>query len=165
MKIQNPSFNNVNLNILERNVKCSDRQIEMLNYLEMFSKLSNPKHHPNSGKRNSVLECLGGEAMTLHSSVLALRIPGTGEPCGLPSMGLHRVGHDWSDLAAAAAECLGQQRDQSGECCHYHSSLTKRREKVKVKSLSRVGLFVTPWMVVPQAPLFTEFSRQEYWNG
>ena len=38
-----------------------------------------------------------------HSSVLAWRIPGTGEPGGLPSVGLHRVGHDWSDLAAAAA--------------------------------------------------------------
>ena len=41
--------------------------------------------------------------MATHSSVLAWRIPGTGEPCGLLSMGLHRVGHDWSDLAAAAA--------------------------------------------------------------
>ena len=41
--------------------------------------------------------------MTTHSSVLAWRIPGTGEPGGLPSMGSHRVGHDWSDLAAAAA--------------------------------------------------------------
>ena len=40
--------------------------------------------------------------MATHSSVLAWRIPGTGEPGGLPSMGLHRVGHDWSDLAAAA---------------------------------------------------------------
>ena len=38
--------------------------------------------------------------MATHSSVLAWRIPGTGEPGGLPSMGLHRVGHDWSDLAA-----------------------------------------------------------------
>ena len=38
-----------------------------------------------------------------HSSVLAWRIPGTGEPGGLPSMGSHRVGHDGSDLAAAAA--------------------------------------------------------------
>ena len=38
-----------------------------------------------------------------HSSVLAWRIPGMGEPGGLPSMGSHRVGHDWSDLAAAAA--------------------------------------------------------------
>ena len=41
--------------------------------------------------------------MATHSSVLAWRIPGTGKPGGLPSMGLHRVGHDWSDLAAAAA--------------------------------------------------------------
>ena len=41
--------------------------------------------------------------MATHSSVLAWRIPRTGEPGGLPSMGLHRVGHDWSDLAAAAA--------------------------------------------------------------
>ena len=42
--------------------------------------------------------------MATHSSVLAWRIPGTGEPGGLQSMGLHRVGHDWSDLAAAAAD-------------------------------------------------------------
>ena len=41
--------------------------------------------------------------MATHSSVLAWRIPGTGQPGGLPSMGSHRVGHDWSDLAAAAA--------------------------------------------------------------
>ena len=41
--------------------------------------------------------------MATHSSVLALRIPGMGEPGGLPSMGSHRVRHDWSDLAAAAA--------------------------------------------------------------
>ena len=38
--------------------------------------------------------------MATHSSVLAWRIPGIGEPCGLPSMGSHRVGHDWSNLAA-----------------------------------------------------------------
>ena len=44
--------------------------------------------------------------MATHSSVLAWRIPGTGEPGGLPPMGLHRVGHDWSDLAAAAAAVL-----------------------------------------------------------
>ena len=41
--------------------------------------------------------------MAAHSSDLAWRIPGTGEPGGLPSMGSHRVGHDWSDLAAAVA--------------------------------------------------------------
>ena len=41
--------------------------------------------------------------MGTHSSVLAWRIPGTGEPGGLTSMGSHRVGHNWSNLAAAAA--------------------------------------------------------------
>ena len=41
--------------------------------------------------------------MATRSSVLAWRIPGTGEPGGLPSMGSHRGGHNWSDLAAAAA--------------------------------------------------------------
>ena len=41
--------------------------------------------------------------MATHSSVLAWRIPGTAESGGLPSLGLHRVGHDCSDLAAAAA--------------------------------------------------------------
>ena len=39
--------------------------------------------------------------MATHSSVLAWRIPGTGEPGGLPSMGSHRVRHNWSDLAVA----------------------------------------------------------------
>ena len=37
--------------------------------------------------------------------------------------------------------------------------------KVKVKLLSRVRLFVTPWTVAYQAPQSKEFSRQEYWSG
>ena len=41
-----------------------------------------------------------------HSSVLAWRIPGMGEPGGLPSMGLYRVRHNWSDLVAAAATAI-----------------------------------------------------------
>ena len=41
--------------------------------------------------------------MAAHSSILAWRIPGTEEPGGLLSMWSHRVGHDWSKLAAAAA--------------------------------------------------------------
>ena len=44
--------------------------------------------------------------MVTHSSVLAWRIPGMGKPGGLLSMGLHRVGHDWSDLAAAATAAI-----------------------------------------------------------
>ena len=51
--------------------------------------------------------------MATHSSTLAWRIPETGKPGGgLLSMGSHRVGHDWSDLAAAA-ECLIGERIQA----------------------------------------------------
>ena len=42
--------------------------------------------------------------MAVHSSVLAWRVPWTEQPGRLPSMGSHRVGHDWSDLAAAYME-------------------------------------------------------------
>ena len=50
-----------------------------------------------------------GEELATHSSVLSWRIPGMGEPGELPSMGSHRVRHNWSDLAAAAAEILQQE--------------------------------------------------------
>ena len=53
--------------------------------------------------RETWVQSLGWEdplekEMATHSSVLAWRIPGTGEPGGLLSLGSHRVGHDWSDL-------------------------------------------------------------------
>ena len=57
------------------------------------------------------------KAMAPHSSVLAWRIPGMREPGGLPSLGLHRVGHDWSDLAAAAEYIMrnaGLEEAQAG---------------------------------------------------
>ena len=58
--------------------------------------------------------------MATHSSVLAWRIPGTGEPGGRPSMGSHRVGHDWSDLAAKYPfNCI----------CVYHNSDLSESEK------------------------------------
>ena len=47
--------------------------------------------------------------MATHSSVLAWRIPGTGEPGGLLSMGSHRVGHDWSDLQQQQRNLLRSQ--------------------------------------------------------
>ena len=52
--------------------------------------------------------------MATHSSVLAWRIPGTGEPGGLPSMRSHRVGHDWSDLAdlLTRSVCVMQEKLQ-----------------------------------------------------
>ena len=51
--------------------------------------------------------------MAAHSSVLAWRIPETGEPGGLPSMGLHRVGHNWGNLAAARGL---QRASQVAQC-------------------------------------------------
>ena len=61
--------------------------------------------------------------MVTHSSVLAWRIPGMGEPGGLPSMGSHRVGYDWSNLAAAAQflESYGRAFI-SGSLHHYSCS-------------------------------------------
>ena len=85
-----------------------------------------------------------------HSSVLAWRIPGMGEPGGLPSMGSHRVGHDWSDLSAVAAAettdfILGlnnyskTQRVQGGTNIYLL--------KVKCLSLNHVLLFAIPWTI------------------
>ena len=51
--------------------------------------------------------------MATHSSVLAWRIPGTGEPDGLPSMGSHRVGQNWNDLAIQSIE-FSRPENQSG---------------------------------------------------
>ena len=66
--------------------------------------------------------------MATHFSVLAWRIPGTAEPGGLPSMGPHRVGHDWSDLVAAAAVWL-------------RSPLTGRKLPALTINISRVHWF------------------------
>ena len=58
--------------------------------------------------------------MATHSSVLAWRIPGTGKAGGLPSMGSHRVGHVWSNLAAA--------------CCAFCFFIGKATEKFYFRS-------------------------------
>ena len=65
--------------------------------------------------------------MATHSSILAWRIPGTGEPGGLPSMGSQRVGHDWSDLAAAAylIRC-----GENVEHLHYHRQFSLSLSKL-----------------------------------
>ena len=55
--------------------------------------------------------------MAAHSSVLAWRIPGMGEPGGLPSMGSHRVGHNWRDLAAAAPATSMLNRTSVKDTC------------------------------------------------
>ena len=53
--------------------------------------------------------------MATHSSVLAWRIPGTGEPGGLLSMGSHRVGHNWSDLAVTEAKDIKRWQEYTEE--------------------------------------------------
>ena len=68
--------------------------------------------------------------MATHSSVLAWRIPGTGEPHGLTSMGSHRVGHDWSDLAAAAWELEVEE--------NFEWKVEKWKWDIKIKNVNRL---------------------------
>ena len=74
--------------------------------------------------------------MATHSSVLAWRIPGMGEPGGLLSVGSHRVGHDWSDLAAAAAPVYIPTSSPpflsilTNTCYLFDSSHSERREVI-----------------------------------
>ena len=111
--------------------------------------------------------------MATHSSVLAWRIPGTGKLGGLPSLGSHRVGHDWSDLAAAAAEHLLW----AGADINITPSLSTKSLIFRIPNyvsfhgvcmlshFTCVRLFAAPWTVAWQAPLSMGFSRQEYWSG
>ena len=69
--------------------------------------------------------------MATHSSVLAWRIPGTGEPGGLPSMESHRVGHDWSDLASSPL-----QESLQKYLIKYHNVLYSRLMEYKNVILS-----------------------------
>ena len=70
--------------------------------------------------------------------------------CGQRSMGPHRVGHDWSDLAAAAPAV---------------TFMNGFLQYLMLSYFSRVGLFATLWTVACQTPLSVGFSKQEYWSG
>ena len=96
-------------------------------WLQDLLTLSSWHHTPNAGILNLLNE------MATHSSVLAWRIPRTGEPSGLPSLGSHRVRHDWSKLAAAAAAAAAI--------------------RLSVQSLSHFWLFETSWTAARQASL------------
>ena len=73
--------------------------------------------------------------MATHSSVLAWRIPGTVEAGGLPSMGSHRVRHDWSNLAAAAAEYI--MRNTGLEEAQAGIKIAKKNINMRVWSLGQ----------------------------
>ena len=83
--------------------------------------------------------------MATHSSVLAWRIPGAVEPGGLPSMGSHRVGHDWSDLAVAAAisfsRASSQPRDRTQVFCITGRFIVQCHSH----EVARLGLTAEPW--------------------
>ena len=69
--------------------------------------------------------------MATHSSVLAWRIPGTGEPSGLPSLGSHRVGHDWSNLAVAAEPYKGTRRKENYMCIFLMNIIARIFNKIQ----------------------------------
>ena len=90
--------------------------------------------------------------MATRSTVLAWRIPGTGEPGRLPSMGSHRVRHNWSDLAAAASALVSA----------VYQSLNLLQNSlfiVVVQSLSHVQLFATPSILACQTSLSFTISQ------
>ena len=64
--------------------------------------------------------------MATHSSILAWRIPGMGEPGGLPSIGSHRVRHDWSELAAAAAAHASNVQNSPSQASAISEAWTSR---------------------------------------
>ena len=69
--------------------------------------------------------------MATHSGVLAWRIPGMGKPGGLPSIGSHRVGHDWSDLAAVAA-MMSIQKGLVMSTIHSEMHPNKKKKQMEV---------------------------------
>ena len=89
---------------------------------------------------------LGKETAT-HSSVLAWRIPGTGEPVGLPSMGSHRVGHDWSDLAAAAGTGVRRWKEIKVSKVLFPSTAILRNRYSLCEGCSKCHFFL-PWSVL-----------------
>ena len=89
------------------------------------------------------------KAVAPHSSTLAWKIPWAEEPGRLQSMGSHRVGHDWRDLAVIAIVRL----------CSVSFRL------LLLSRFSCVLFCATLWAAAHQAPLSTGFSRQDYWSG
>ena len=97
--------------------------------------------------------------MATHCSVLAWRIPGTGEPGGLPSLGSHRVRHNWSDLAAAAAaddtvQGILQARILEWVPFPFSMGSSQPRDRTQVSCI--LGRFFISWATR---------EAQEYWSG
>ena len=111
--------------------------------------------------------------MATHSSVVAWRIPGTEEPSGLPSMGSHRVGHDWSDLAAAAAaagrllesfrasSCPKNEASRDGSVLRNSKCTGFSVGDVKVLGLCKWSLCFPEWTVLLEKTLESPLDCRE----
>ena len=103
---------------------------------------------PSTSQRGNVFYCLSASAATAAAKSLqscpTLCNPVDGSPPGSSVLGI---------LQARTLEWVAISFSNAWKC------------KVKVKSLSRVWLFKTPWTAAHQAPLSMGFSRQEYWSG
>ena len=142
----------------------------------------------NTGDRRDASSIPGwedplGEDLATHSSILTWRILWTEEPGRIQSIGSQRVGHNWSDLAhprnmaspvAQTVKNLPAMQEMKESYLlslgwEYHTPAQalprERKKRKKVKSLSHVQLFATPWPVAYQAPPSMGFSRQECWSG
>ena len=111
--------------------------------------------------------------MAPHSSVLAWRIPGTGEPDGLPSMGLHRVRHDWSDLAAAAAhQKINRKMSQNliilncpwKETQMCRADFWTLRERKRVGWFGRMALKHVYYHARNESPVYVRYRIQDAWG-
>ena len=100
--------------------------------------------------------------MATHSSVLAWRIPGMGEPGRLPSMGSHRVGHDWRDLAAVAVNIFG--KNTLYFCDLYISSVMRIYNWmncihwIQFNTLNTMNIYIESYQEAPGGQLSLSFS-------
>ena len=102
--------------------------------------------------------------MATKSCVLAWRIPGTGEPGGLPSVGLHRVGHNWSDLAVAVAAVSifwPIPKTLNLDPVTLFPTICQLQSAFASPSISYLVVCSSLW---PHG-LSMEFSRQKFWGG
>ena len=92
--------------------------------------------------------------------------------CSPPGSSVHGILQarilEWVAISFSRGSSQARDQTQVSRIAGRRFNLWATREaqkKVKVKSLSRVQLFVTPWIAAHQAPLSMRFSMQEYWSG
>ena len=99
--------------------------------------------------------------MATHSSVLVWRIPGTGEPGGMPSMGLHRVRHDWSDLAVAAGLVMEKKMATHSSTLAWRIPWMEEPGRLYSRGLLRVG---HDWATSLSLSFFLQILGKQYFE-